>query len=327
MDGGNGCLYGIPCSARRVVEYTLEDKSVKEIGPDLGKYEWKYWNGIKADNGCIYCVPCEADFFLKIIPGEGKNTEVRILQEQEIPRHNKFHWSAGVLANDGCIYYLPHDDYGGRILMLNPSDGDSLSFIGRGIIDEYGFTPVVLGNDGYIYGIARNRIIKFSPMDHSVSYIGTNFEEHYHSTGVASAEDYFRTGAVLADDGYIYSANQYGQIIRIEPEQNDWKIIGNRICDGYSPGWGCPVLGADKCIYFPPAWHDRVLKFNPTTQSISLIDESYEEVIWKWQGAVLASDGFIYCVPYFADDILQIDSRHVNEQVIAMIETLNVLKT
>ena len=29
-------------------------------------------------------------------------------------------------------------------------------------------------------------------------------------------------------------------------------------------------------------------------------------------------------VPCFANDILQIDSRHVNEQVVAMIENINV---
>ena len=68
-----------------------------------------------------------------------------------------------------------------------------------------------------------------------------------------------------------------------------------------------------------------MLKFNPNTQSISLIGESYGEKEWKWRGAVLASDGFIYCVPFAANDILQIDSRHINEKVVAMIESLNVI--
>ena len=54
VDGGNGCLYGIPHRARRVVEYNVEDKSMKEIGPDLGGQLLKYRNGIRADNGNIY---------------------------------------------------------------------------------------------------------------------------------------------------------------------------------------------------------------------------------------------------------------------------------
>ena len=56
VDGGNGCLYGIPDDARRVVEFKVEDKSIKEIGPDLGYYRMKYGNGIKPNNDSIYCI-------------------------------------------------------------------------------------------------------------------------------------------------------------------------------------------------------------------------------------------------------------------------------
>merc|ERR1712232_1418672 len=161
-----------------------------------------------------------------------------------------------------------------------------------------------------IYGISHNRIIKFSPIDHSVSYIGKSFERTH-----------FCKGLVLAEDGNIYAATQFGQILIIDTVNNNWKIIGNRIYqERYGFGWGRPVLGADKCIYFPPFDHDRVLKFNPMTQNISLIGESYAEKNWKWEGAELASDGYIYCISPYVDNILQIDSRHVNEQAVAMIE-------
>merc|ERR1712232_22366 len=93
------------------------------------------------------------------------------------------------------------------------------------------------------------------------------------------------------------------------------KIIAN--------GWISPVLGADKCIYFPPYAHEQVLKFNPSTQSVSLIGESYDIMLCrKWVGAMLASDGFIYCIPFDADYILQIDCRSINEQVLEIIENL-----
>ena len=73
-------------------------------------------------------------------------------------------------------------------------------------------------------------------------------------------------------------------------------------------------------IYFPPYDHDRVLKFNPITQKISLIGNSHGNEPWKWVSGVLASDGIIYCVPFNAKHILQIDSRHINEQVIEFVE-------
>merc|ERR1712137_361524 len=151
--------------------------------------------------------------------------------------------------------------------------------------------------------------------DQSVSHIGREFDE--------SEGWYFWIKAVLAEDGTICAANHCGQILRIDTAQNDSKIIGNKICNqAYRCSWESPVIGADKCIYFSPSCHDRVLRYNPTTQSISLIGKSYEGS-WKWRGSVLASDGFIYCIPNTANEILQIDSRHVNEKVIDVIDNID----
>ena len=41
--------------------------------------------------------------------------------------------------------------------------------------------------------------------------------------------------------------------------------------------------------------------------------------------ATLASDGFIYCVPFCADDILQIDSRRINERVLEMVDSIQTI--
>ena len=77
-----------------------------------------------------------------------------------------------------------------------------------------------------------------------------------------------------------------------------------------------PVLGADKCIYFPPFGYCRVLKLNPRTQNISLVGESYSRGHRnKWLGGVLALNGFIYFAPYNTNFILKVDTRPVNEQV------------
>ena len=313
IDGGNGCLYGIPTSAHRVVEFHVEHKSMKEIGPDLGDETCKYLNAIKANNGSIYCMPYKKNF-LKITPGKGQSAEVQILEGKQILRGNAevqirrddFYWESGALADDDCIYYLPC--IGGHILKLDPNNSDSLSLVGEEMYE--GFKAAVLGN-GYIYGISLGGIIKFSPTDHSLTHIGGTFEEQ-HSWA----------GGVLLGDGNIYAANDYGQILRIDTVQDNWEYIGSSLYNTKSYYWGRPVLGADKCIYFLPLCHDRVLKYNSTTQSISLIDKSCGDNNWKWEGGVLASDGFIYCVPYSANSILQIDSRHVNEQVLDMIENI-----
>ena len=108
LDGGNGCFYGIPWNARRVLQFHVEDKSMKEIGPDLGGQLGKYENGIKAANGSIYCMPWLAEYFLKIIPGEGQNAEVQILRDMQFPDGG---WGAGALAKDGCIYYFSSNHF------------------------------------------------------------------------------------------------------------------------------------------------------------------------------------------------------------------------
>ena len=64
--------------------------------------------------------------------------------------------------------YLYFSFFNGRILKFDPSNGDSLSLVGEEI--KRGFTTAVLGNDGYIYGISVNRIVKISLTNYSIPY-------------------------------------------------------------------------------------------------------------------------------------------------------------
>ena len=291
VDGGNGCFYGIPSSSRRVLQFKRRDKSIKEVGPDLGKKGWKYVLGIKANDGCIYCMPAYRNkYVLKIIPGKNQDAEVQILKDEKLPRGD---WRAGALANDGCIYLFPYD--GSRILKFDPEGGHKLSIVVHNKIGGE-FNAAVLAKDGSIYGISKRQIIIFNPENYSVSIVDLSLESCYH---------FF--GAVMAGDDSIYTANQYGQILKVDTTTEYLTIIGNRIYSGRGFGWGCPVLGADKNIYFPPSCHDQVLKFNPRAETISLVGDSYNDKKDKWVGAV-ASNKFIYCIPCRADNILQIDS-------------------
>ena len=61
VDGEDGFLYGIPCDAHRVVKFNPLDKSLTEIGPDLGEGGRKWECGVLANNCSIYCAPCMAD--------------------------------------------------------------------------------------------------------------------------------------------------------------------------------------------------------------------------------------------------------------------------
>jgi hypothetical protein len=95
-------------------------------------------------------------------------------------------------------------------------------------------------------------------------------------------------------------------------------LFSGRVCAGvishrcrYRYGaWGTPIVGVDKCIYWPPSRAKRVLQFDPETQQLpSLVGDDLGEEGHKWGAGALATDGAIYCISntYSASQILAID--------------------
>ena len=85
VDGENGCFYGIPYNASRVLQFNVEERSIKEIGPFLGDQHGKYWKAMKADNGSIYCLPGNTEYILKIVPEKIQDAKVTILEDKQLP--------------------------------------------------------------------------------------------------------------------------------------------------------------------------------------------------------------------------------------------------
>jgi hypothetical protein len=113
----------------------------------------------------------------------------------------------------------------------------------------------------------------------------------------------------LAGDGNIYAVNKYGQVLKVDTTINKYTWIGDPLYSEMGEGWGDPIVGDDKCIYWPPSSANRVLKFDPETQQLpSLVgDDLSEGRVFKWNGGALAPDGKIYCIPYHSTQILTID--------------------
>ena len=63
-------------------------------------------------------------------------------------------------------------------------------------------------------------------------------------------------------------------------------------------GWVDAILGVDGCIYWPPAYACRILKYDPHTNQTSLVGDDFDIEQHKWWGGCLASDGVIYCFPF-----------------------------
>jgi len=300
VDGKNGFFYGIPYNARRVVKFNPLDKSLTEIGPDLGEFGSKWKCGVLANSSSIYCAPYGAEHVLKININDGT---VETLDDVELPeRGHAGLWASGALAPDNLIYYMPSNAR--RIMRLNP-DNDSLSSVG----DDLGggeYSGTVVGNGDYVYGIPDDAtcIVKFDPSNPATtSTVGENAEEAF--------ERVFLCGnGVLCGDGYIYAADRSGQVLKIDTTISAYTWIGDPIYPRGLWGWGDPIIGVDKCIYWPPIHANHVLKFDPWTRELpSLVgDDLREEGFgYKWLGGALATNGVIYCIPFCSEHILAID--------------------
>jgi hypothetical protein len=302
VDGKDGFFYGIPSNARRVMKFNPLDKSLTEIGPDFGVRRYKWLCGVRANTGSIYCAPYNADHILKIDTIQGT---VETLDNVELPETGILLWESGALAQDNNIYYMP--SCARQIMKLNPYN-DTLSSVGDDLGKGWKYGGTVVGNDDFVYGIPNyaRRIVKFDPTNpDTTSTVGEEAEKEFRcdTKGVL----------FLGGDGYyIYCANRKGQVLQIDTASSDYTWIGDPIYSGYGWGFGDPIIGADKCIYWPPRNANRVLKFDPETQQLpSLVggeDLAAGEVLhWKWMGGALATDGVIYCIPSGATQILAID--------------------
>ena len=177
VDGKNGFFYGIPFMARRVVQFDPLDKSMTEIGPDLGEGGMKWSCGVLAINRCIYCAPYGVYRILKIDTIQGT---VETLDDVELPETGHDLWISGALAPDNSIYYMPASAR--RIMRLNP-DNDSLSSVGDDLGDGWWkYRGTVVGNDDCVYGIPyyATRIVKFDPANpDTTSTVGEDAGERF----------------------------------------------------------------------------------------------------------------------------------------------------
>jgi hypothetical protein len=186
-----------------------------------------------------------------------------------------------------------------HILRVDPRT-DTLSYIR---VQGCCFKGTVLGKDNCIYGLSTwsdsrdGTVMRFDPMEpENISHFGNDTE----------LNDEFATGGVLGNDGHIYAISNNGQVLKVDTSARTISSIGESFDERCSIQ---PIIGLDRCIYWPPGLTTRVLKFDPTTQQPpSYVGPDTPEFIGSsWIGGALASDGVIYCAPLCATQVLAID--------------------
>lgn len=211
-------------------------------------------------------------------------------------------WGAGVLAQNGCIYYGPAS--AGTILKLDPQSNTAeeidISVLG---LSNLSHLTGVLGADGVLYFIPFVQesagvfhVIKYDPITEAKTTLIINT--------TATAAPWF--GGVMSMAGNIYLIPYSStNIVKIDTVLNSATIIPSGTPGGYIGG----VLGLDGKIYCMPYTATTVLIIDPTTDTVStntyglsLVDSN------KWAGGVLGSNGKIYGIPFNSTSVLIINT-------------------
>ena len=305
----NGSLYGIPHRARRVAKFNPIDKSMTHIGPEFGG-GGKWVKGAMTDSGIIYCLPREIRHgILKI---DTNTDDVTELNANLLPEQGDYKmWMSCAAALDGCIYFMPSSAR--RIMKIDPNNNDAMTSVGDDLGGAYNYIGTVVGIDGCVYGIPRHskRIVKYDPINDTTSFVGE------------TADRYFgcRTGGTLGRDGCIYALAagalaKYGRVLKIDTVNNSHYFVGSNIQSDHNDvevqvcGWGDAILGIDGCIYWPPYYASRTLKYDPYMDRTSLVGDNFgsqPSQAMKWNSGALATDGIIYCIPSYEFHVLAID--------------------
>ena len=265
----NGSVYGIPFNARRVSKFNPVNKSMTHIGPDfVGRSQWI--SGAMSDRGIIYCPPYGGDSgILKIDTNadRAKKLDRNLLPEQSdnlLPQRCGCKWLSCAAASDGCIYFMPL--FGRRIMKLDPNNNDAMSSVGDDLGYGLKYIGTVVGIDGCVYGIPQGskRIVKYDPINDITSF------------GEEADEDFMCSGnGALGRDGCIYALAQGGRVVlKIDTVNKSHGFVGNSVDSDdqkYSKGWGDAIVGIDGCVYWPPFYAARALKYDPHTDLTSLI--------------------------------------------------------
>ena len=85
--------------------------------------------------------------------------------------------------------------------------------------------------------------------------------------------------------------------------------IHDDLKNGFSK-WNAIVIGVDGKFYGIPYKASHVVQFHPTDTPMKQIGPDFgNRTKFKWSDGVMADSGVIYCIPFFTDQILKIDTN------------------
>ena len=170
--------------------------------------------------------------------------------------------------------------------------------IGDEIQGTMKWSTFVDGENGFFYGIPSDacRVVKFNPLDKSLTEIGPDFGERYAK---------WMCG-VLANTGSIYCAPfRADQILKINTNDGTVETLDNVNMPEtrdmrWAALWASGALAQDNTIYYMPHKARRIMRLNPDNDSLSSVgDDLGRRRRAKYSGTVVGNDYCLYGIPDF----------------------------
>ena len=162
----------------------------------------------------------------------------------------------------------------------------------------------VTGADNCIYGIpaSARRVVKFNPVDNSMTEIGPDLGE---------GECKWICGVVAGNgSGSIYcmpySPSSTNSILKIDTINGNVTLLDVEFPE--TGDWSSGALAIDNCIYFMPSDACRILKLDPDNDTVSSVGSDLPgEMHGKYSGTVAGNDNCLYGIPYNSNRIVRFD--------------------
>ena len=157
--------------------------------------------------------------------------------------------------------------------------------------------------NGYLYGIplSARRVVKFNPVDYSMTFIGPDFGDGWFK---------WYNGAIN-DSGIIYCVpcNSRRGILKIDTNtDNVTELDANLLPEQGDHMWVSCAVAVDGCIYFMPRAARQIMKLDPNNNdAMSSVGDNFGYSRYKYTGTVIGIDGCVYGMPYNAKRILKYD--------------------
>ena len=218
-------------------------------------------------------------------------------------------YASALLGPDGKIYGIPSD--AGRVLCVDPVTNE-VSFIGEDYgsdVPEKWGQATVSSDEKFIFCAPHmmGQVLRIDPWAGTTSLVGTNHGK--------SSEGLW-WGAVTVNYHIYFTPKCASHVLRFDTEDESSLEFGNNL-DGGGGGGEKKYLGAclayNGCIYAAPAWRKKILKIDPSKETVKEIDISKSadlravDGVASYSDMVIGADGRLFGVPLSAQQVLILD--------------------